>query len=233
MSAVLRVEALHAGYGRGLVLHGVHLAIEPGELVCLMGRNGVGKTTLLQAIMGLVPSRAGRVWVGPLDVTNAPPHVRARNGVGYVPQGRGVFPELSVMENLQVAAEAVKAPRGAIDDALGVFPSLRTMLGRQAGALSGGQQQQLAFSRALVGRPSLLLLDEPTEGIQPSIILEIEEALDALKATREVAILLVEQYLEFALRLADRACVMDRGMIVVEGAPADLAGSGMEAHLVV
>lgn len=230
---ILQVQGLTAGYGEGLVLSGLDLAVDDGEFVCLMGRNGAGKTTLLSTIMGLLPARAGRVVLGGQNLTSAPAHARARAGVGYVPQGRRLFPELTVLENLQVAADAVKARRPSIDGSLDLFPVLRTMLGKQAGSLSGGQQQQLAFARALVGRPRLLLLDEPTEGIQPSLIVEIEEALARLKEAREVAVLLVEQYLEFALRLADRALAMEGGRVVLEGTPEGLDRGALHGYLAV
>lgn len=230
---MLRVRGLEAGYGGTLVLRGVDIEVDDGEFVCVMGRNGTGKTTLLETIMGSLRPRAGGIEVVGHDVTGSPPHVRARLGVGYVPQGRGVFGQLTVAENLLVAAEAVRAPRGRLDEAVDLFPRLRPLLDRDAGSLSGGQQQQLAFARALVGAPRLLLLDEPTEGIQPSIIQEIEDALARLKASREIAVLLVEQYLDFALRLADRSYVIDRGRIAAEGVPDELDRDALQEHLVV
>jgi urea transport system ATP-binding protein len=183
--------------------------------------------------MGLLRPRAGRITVGSVDLTGAPPYARARAGVGFVPQGRGIFPYLSVLENLQVAAEALRGRQPSLEAALDVFPALRPILGKPAGALSGGQQQQLAFARALIGHPRLLLLDEPTEGIQPSIIVEIEETLCRIRDARQTAVLLVEQYLEFALRLADRACVMENGRIVVEGPPSALDRAVLRDHLAV
>jgi urea transport system ATP-binding protein len=191
-----------------------------------MGRNGVGKTTLLNAVMGLLPVRSGSVRVDGADIRKLAPHERARLGIGYVPQGHQVFPHLSVWENLLVVHERQRGgDRAAIDDALDVFPALRGLTARPAGLLSGGQAQQLAIARALVSRPQLLVLDEPTEGIQPSIILEIEDAIAALHRTTGMAILLVEQYVEFALRLAERYVVMDGGRIVHAGetAEADMA----------
>ena len=213
----LVVEDLRVAYGRTEVLFGVSLEVGADDFMCLMGRNGVGKTTLLNAVMGVLPVRAGRVLLDGRDITKMPAYQRAREGIGYVPQGHQVFPQLSAAENLRVVHERVKgSDKAAIDEALDVFPALRGLLSRPAGLLSGGQAQQLAIARALVTRPKLLILDEPTEGIQPSIILEIEDAIAAL-ARSGMSILLVEQYVEFALRLADRYAVMDGGMIVHDG----------------
>jgi len=217
----LEVRDVHVAYGRTEVVYGVSLTVPDGSLVCLMGRNGVGKTTLLNAVMGVLPLRAGAVLVDGTDVTTAPPFARARAGIGYVPQGHQVFPHLTVAENLAVVAEragkAGPAERAAVDDALDVFPALRRLLHRPAGLLSGGQAQQLAIARVLATRPSLLVLDEPTEGIQPSIITEISDAIARLHREMGLSILLVEQYVEFALRLAQRYAVMDGGRIVAAG----------------
>ena len=214
----LVVEDLRVAYGRTEVLDGVSFEVGDDDFMCLMGRNGVGKTTLLNAVMGVLPARSGRVLLDGRDVTKLPAYQRARAGIGYVPQGHQVFPQLTVAENLRVVHERVKGgDRAAIDDALDVFPALRQLLQRQAGLLSGGQAQQRAIARALVTRPQLLVLDEPTEGIHPSIILEIEDAIAALHASAGMSILLVEQYVEFALRLADRYAVMDRGVLVHDG----------------
>jgi urea transport system ATP-binding protein len=218
----LEVEDLKVAYGRTRVLFGVSLEVPDGSLVCLMGRNGVGKTTLLNAIMGLLPVEEGTVRLDGEDLTGTPTHVRARRGIGYVPQGHQVFPHLTAWENLLVVHEGTAgrgraADRSAIDEALDVFPALRKLLDRPAGLLSGGQAQQLAIARTLVTRPGLLVLDEPTEGIQPSIILEIEDAIAELHRSSGVSILLVEQYVEFALRLAERFAVMEGGSIVHAG----------------
>jgi urea transport system ATP-binding protein len=215
---MLQVEKLSVSYGETLILRGVELEVRPGELVCLMGRNGVGKTTLLKSIMGLLKPRSGRVRFDGRDLTRASPDVRARAGIGYVPQGRDIFPQLTVLENLQVGMLAnPRRPRAVPEVVFDYFPALKTMLDRRGGMLSGGQQQQLAIARALVAEPRLLILDEPTEGIQPSIITLIGSVLKSLKAAPNVAVLLVEQYLEFALKLADRYYVMEKGAIALAG----------------
>jgi urea transport system ATP-binding protein len=223
---VLSVEGLDVAYRRTQVLFRVSMDVPDGGLVCVMGRNGVGKTTLLNTVMGVLKPSAGRVlWEG-RDVTGLRPHERIRAGIGYAPQGHPTFPQLTVSENLAVVVEATKAGaagKSAVDDALDLFPRLKPLLGRRAGFLSGGQAQQLALARALVTRPRLLVLDEPTEGIQPSIILEIEDAIAQLHSRDGLSILLVEQYVEFALRLADRYVVLDAGEVVASGETAALA----------
>ncbi|MFV2020057.1 MULTISPECIES: urea ABC transporter ATP-binding subunit UrtE [unclassified Micromonospora] len=219
---MLTVESLDVAYGRAQVLFEVDLQAPAGALVCVMGRNGVGKTTLLKAITGVLPVRAGRVTFEGRDITKLRTHERVRLGLGYVPQGHETFPQLTVAENLQVAVEAARTDKSSVDEALDLFPALRGLLRRRAGFLSGGQQQQLAIARALVTRPKMLLLDEPTEGIQPSIIVEIEEAIERLHSEAGLAILLVEQYLELALRLADQFVILDAGEVVRAGDKEDL-----------
>ena len=218
---MLRVEGLEAGYGRTTVLFGVSMEVPGDALVCVMGRNGVGKTTLVKTIMGVVRAGGGRVLLDGRDITGLRPDQRVRAGLAYVPQGRASFPALSVRENLQVVIEngspGGPAARAALDEALDLFPRLRKLLGRQAGFLSGGEAQQLAIARALVTRPRLLLLDEPTEGLQPSVIIEIENAIAQLNAATGLAMVLVEQFMEFALRLARRYVVLDAGRVVAEG----------------
>jgi urea transport system ATP-binding protein len=215
---ILRVEELEVSYGSTQVLFGVSLDVPEGGLCCLMGRNGVGKSTLLQTIVGLQSARRGSISLGAEPITKTAPYDRVKAGIAYVPQGREAFPYLTVFENLRVVAEASDTTGGdAIDEALERFPRLRKLLARPAGFLSGGEAQQLAIARALVTRPRLLLLDEPTEGIQPSIILEIEDAIADLKNGVGMSILLVEQYVDFAMRLADTYAVMDVGRIVAGG----------------
>ena len=215
---ILRVEGLEVSYGSTQVLFGVSLDVPNGGLCCLMGRNGVGKSTLLQTIVGLLPTQRGSISLGGEPIDGRAPYDRVRAGIAYVPQGRQAFPYLTVFENLRVVAEASeKSGVDAIDEALERFPRLRKLLDRPAGFLSGGEAQQLAIARALVTRPRLLALDEPTEGIQPSIILEIEDAIADLKQSAGLSILLVEQYVDFAMRLADSYAVMDVGRMVAEG----------------
>ncbi len=214
---LLGVTDLEVAYGPTQVIFGISLEVPDGGLCCLMGRNGVGKSTLLQTIVGLQAAQAGSITLGAKDITRRAPYDRVREGIAYVPQGREAFPYLTVFENLRVVAEASRrSDVDSIEAALDRFPRLRKILERPAGFLSGGEAQQLAIARALVTRPRLLLLDEPTEGIQPSIILEIEDAIAELKDDG-MSILLVEQYVDFAMRLADTYAVMDVGRIVASG----------------
>ena len=221
------VEKLNQYYGGSHILRDVSFELPAGKVSALLGRNGVGKTTLLKTLMGLLPARTGKVAFENQDLTRAMPHVRARAGLGYVPQGREIFPRLSVQENLLMGAPRI--PQRVLE----LFPVLRQMLGRRGGDLSGGQQQQLAIGRALAMNPRLLILDEPTEGIQPSIIKEIERAIRALAATGGMAILLVEQYYDFARSLADQYLVMERGEIVARGRGADMDADGVRRLLTV
>lgn len=215
---MLIVQGLDVSYGDSQVLWDVDLHVPAGQVVCLMGRNGVGKTTLLKSIMGLLSPQAGVITFHEQPLTALSPDLRAKRGIGYVPQGREIFPDMTVLENLRVGLVARGVGNQAVPDKIfQLFPVLRTMLHRKGGVLSGGQQQQLAIARALVTRPALLLLDEPTEGIQPSIILEIEAVIRQLKEAGQMAILLVEQYLDFASRLADNVYVMEKGTIVLSG----------------
>ena len=226
---MLDITDLQVSYGRARVLFGVGLTVPAGALVCLMGRNGVGKTTLLKAVTGVLPARSGTIAFDGRDITRMRTHERVRLGLGYVPQGHETFPQLTVAENLSVAPGAT---RSAVDEALDLFPALRGLLKRRAGFLSGGQQQQLAIARALVTEPRMLLLDEPTEGIQPSIVLEIEAAIRSLHASG-LAILLVEQYLELALRLADRFVILDAGEVVRSGDAEELRDDSVRRLLAV
>ena len=229
---MLSVEGLDVAYGESQVLWSVGFDVAAGELVCLMGRNGVGKTTLLKTAMGLLPARRGRVVFDGADITSWPSDRRARAGIGYVPQGREIFPHLTVEENLRMALLGC-GRAGGIDEALELFPALKPLLARKGGVLSGGEQQMLAIGRALLTKPKLLMLDEPTEGIQPSIILEIEEALRRIKRELGLAVLLVEQYLDFAERLADKYVIMAKGAVVAAGATQDLKVDMVKQHLVV
>lgn len=228
---MLRVERLNAYYGQSHVLRDVSLTVPTGQVVCLMGRNGVGKTTLLKAIMGLLPARAGQVVLEGEEITSLSPDARARRGIGYSPQGREIFPHLTVSENLSLGLLARKKNGVIPDGVFTLFPALTTLLRRKGGVLSGGEQQQLAIARILVTHPKLLLLDEPTEGIQPSIILDIERVIRQLKETRTISILLVEQYLEFALRLADWYYILEKGSIVSDGPAQDLKREVVRRHL--
>ena len=223
---MLAVRDLNQYYGGSHILRNLDFELPAGKVTTLLGRNGVGKTTLLKALVGLVPLRTGQVTFEGRDVTRAKPYERARAGLAYVPQGREIFPRLTVQENLQIAADG-RIPERIFE----LFPVLEKMLGRRGGDLSGGQQQQLAIGRALAMKPRLLILDEPTEGIQPSIIKEIERVIRALAATGEMAILLVEQYYDFARSLADQYLVMERGEIVARGAGTDMERDGVRAIL--
>jgi urea transport system ATP-binding protein len=231
---MLSVEGVSLHYGAAQALRSVSLTVEVGRITCLMGRNGVGKTSLLRAIAGQHPVSAGSIgWEGK-SLAGLKPFERARRGIGYVPQGREIFPLLSVRENLETGfAPLPRAKRSIPDTVFELFPVLKDMLRRRGGDLSGGQQQQLAIGRALVTRPRLLVLDEPTEGIQPSIIKDIGRAIRFLRAQGDMAILLVEQYFEFARDLADSFAVMDRGEIVLQGAKADMVESDVRRYLTV
>jgi urea transport system ATP-binding protein len=221
MAAVLEIHGLTVGYGDGVVLSEVDLWIEADRAACLLGRNGVGKTTLIKTVMGLLRPRSGRIVFEGRDITRLTPHARARLGIGYVPQGRMIFPQLSVSENLLVGLEAAAGSGSGAADGLAtvhtLFPVLRDMGKRQAGMLSGGQQQQLAIGRALIARPRLLVLDEPTEGIQPSIVLELRRVLRQVRDKLGVSMLLAEQFLDFAEGLTDDIYVLDGGMVALRG----------------
>jgi urea transport system ATP-binding protein len=212
---MLEVNAIDLHYGAAQALRSVSLTAEPGKVTCVLGRNGVGKTSLLRALVGQHPISKGSITFGGNDITKLQPHERARRGIAYVPQGREIFPLLTVDENLKTGFAPLKrSERNIPDDVFSLFPVLNDMLGRRGGDLSGGQQQQLAIGRALVMRPRLLLLDEPTEGIQPSIIKDIGRAIAYLRNLGQIAVVLVEQYLDFARELGDHFAVMDRGAVV-------------------
>jgi urea transport system ATP-binding protein len=211
---MLTVEKVDLKYGAAQVLWGVDLTAERGKVTCLMGRNGVGKTSLLRGIVGHQAICGGRIlWDGE-DISRMPSFERARRGIAYVPQGREIFPLLTVKENLESGFSAIQGRgKGVQDEVFTLFPVLKSMLGRRGGDLSGGQQQQLAIGRAMVTRPALMILDEPTEGIQPSIIKDIGRAISYLRNLGTMAIVLVEQYLDFACELGDNFAVMDRGVV--------------------
>ncbi|WP_420336119.1 urea ABC transporter ATP-binding subunit UrtE [Roseibium sp.] len=231
---MLNVDQIDLYYGAAQALKGVSLSAETGKVTCLMGRNGVGKTSTLRAIAGQQGIAAGKIiWDGQ-DISSLPAHARARAGIALVPQGREVFPLLSVKENLETGFAPVKRKDRYIPDTIfELFPVLKDMLNRRGGDLSGGQQQQLAIARALVTRPKLLVLDEPTEGIQPSIIKDIGRAIAWLRDQGTMAIVLVEQYFEFARDLADTYAVMDRGEVVLAGSGKDLSETEVRRYLTV
>ena len=235
---MLQVESLHQYYGGSHILREVSLTAEAGEITVVLGRNGVGKTTLLKSLMGVVPVKSGRVLLGGADTTRLPPYERVRRGIGYVPQGREIFGRLTVEENLRMGLAYCKAGTPIPAELFELFPVLKQMLHRRGGDLSGGQQQQLAIARALAAGPSLLILDEPTEGIQPSIIKDIGRVLKSLAtsgmkahAGRPLAIVLVEQYYDFAEELADQYLVMERGEVVQRGRGADMAADRVRERM--
>ncbi len=229
---MLRVENVDLHYGAAIALRRVSIAAAPGAVTCLLGRNGVGKTSLLRAILGAHPVSAGTIrWNGE-DITRLPTYERVRRGIAWVPQGRDIFPLLTVRENLETGfAVLPRRERRIPDQAFELFPVLKTMLRRRGGDLSGGQQQQLAIARALVMRPRLLVLDEPTEGIQPSIIKDIGRVIALLRERGDIAILLVEQYFDFARDLAQTIAVMDRGDIVLSGRREELDEADVRRRL--
>ena len=230
---MLKVDKLNQYYGGSHILRGLSFDVPVGQVTTLLGRNGVGKTTLLKTLMGLVPAASGSIAFDGQDITRAPSYKRVAAGIGFVPQGREIFPRLSVEENLLMGL-AIKPGGSAIPPRIfDMFPVLKQMMNRRGGDLSGGQQQQLAIGRALAFGPKLLILDEPTEGIQPSIIKDIERAIRSLAETGEMAILLVEQYYDFARALADQYLVMERGEIVMRGAGADMDRDGVREALAV
>ncbi len=233
---MLQISGLNVYYGESHILRDVDLHVPPGQMICLIGRNGVGKTTLLKTIMGLLKPRSGSINFGGKPITELATDKRARLGIGYVPQGREVIPRVTVEENLLLGLEARSIGRtgkeSIPEEIFDLFPVLKTMLSRMGGDLSGGQQQQLAIARALMGKPQLLLLDEPTEGIQPSIILEIEAAVRRIIEATGISVLLVEQHLHF-VRQADRYYAMQKGGIVASGATSELSQEVIQRFLAV
>jgi urea transport system ATP-binding protein len=236
---MLHLSNLNVYYGESHILRNVSFTVEAGAVVCLMGRNGVGKTTTLKGIMGLLPVRSGQVHLDGSDVTREPTDRRVKRGLAYVPQGREIIPHLTVRENLRLGywARPVSgngtSEKAAFDEVYALFPKLTQILDRPGGVLSGGEQQQLAIARALLSNPKVLLLDEPTEGIQPSIVDQIEDVIIGFKNARRFAILLVEQGLHFAARLADSYVVMAKGAVVAAGRADELSHEQVKQHLVV
>jgi len=254
---MLTLSNISVSYDGSRILRGVNLAVAPGQVVCLMGRNGVGKTTVLNSIVGLAKTDTGSVMLDATELAGLKPDARARHGLGYVPQGRDIFPHLTVWENLRIGAIAQgKKLNGEVDRVMTLFPILKEFLQRKGGVLSGGQQQQLAIGRALLTNPKVLLLDEPTEGIQPNIIdqigetikklrseglkgdgrnyvAEIGNAVKALRQEGQIGILLVEQYLDFCLDVGDNFYIMDRGAVVAEGPISKLSDDIVKKHLTV
>jgi urea transport system ATP-binding protein len=230
---MLSVDGINQYYGGSHILRGLSFATESGQVTTLLGRNGVGKTTLLKCLMGVLPTRSGSIRFDGRDITHAAPHERVRAGIGYVPQGREIFPRLTVEENLLMGLASRPGRTRIPERIFEMFPVLQQMLHRRGGDLSGGQQQQLAIGRALAMGPKLLILDEPTEGIQPSIIKDIERAIRLLAATGEMAILLVEQYYDFAESLADQYLLMERGEFIMQGKGEDMPQDGVREALAV
>jgi urea transport system ATP-binding protein len=227
----LKVEGLNQYYGGSHILRNVSFEARLGEVTVVLGRNGVGKTTLLKSLMGVVPVKAGRVSLDGADITRAAPYERVRRGIGYVPQGREIFGRLTVEENLRMGLAARSGAAPIPTELFELFPVLQQMMGRRGGDLSGGQQQQLAIARALAAGPKLLMLDEPTEGIQPSIIKDIGRVIRTLADRGSMAIVLVEQYYDFAAELADQYLVMERGEIVQRGRGRDMLAEGVRQKM--
>jgi len=210
---MLELKNVTAGYGRTMVLADVSLTVPPSGAVAVMGHNGAGKTTLLRAAVGLIPVKSGTVLLDGEDVTHHRPSGRVRRGLGYVPQGQQCFPHMTTMENLQL----ITTDKAAIDGALDTFPALRSLLGRRSGLLSGGQRQQLAIARTLLTKPRMLILDEPTEGIQPNVVADIEQVISRLTSRGDLSVLLVEQHVGFALRATERYYVLESGKVTSSG----------------
>jgi urea transport system ATP-binding protein len=232
---MLQVEQVNQYYGSSHTLRGVSLSVEKGECLTLLGRNGVGKTTLLKCLTGVLPVARGKVTFNGRDITRFKPHQRAAAGIAYVPQGREIFARLTVEENLLMGMATLSRREAATisGEVYELFPVLKEMLGRRGGDLSGGQQQQLAIARALLARPKLIILDEPTEGIQPSIIKDIGRVIRLLRQRGDIGILLCEQYFDFARALADKFVVLSRGEVVAAGAPDEMDGDDVRRHLAV
>ncbi|MFZ2266928.1 MAG: urea ABC transporter ATP-binding subunit UrtE [Azonexus sp.] len=230
---MLKVDTLNQAYGGSHILRGLSFEVKTGEVTTLLGRNGVGKTTLLKSLMGLVKTKSGSITFDGKDITHLPPHERVKAGIGFVPQGREIFPRLTVEENMLMGLATKPGGTKIPERIFEMFPVLKQMMHRRGGDLSGGQQQQLAIGRALAMGPKLLILDEPTEGIQPSIIKDIERAIRMLAETGEMAILLVEQYYDFAESLADQYLLMERGEFIMRGRGETMPQDGVREALAV
>jgi urea transport system ATP-binding protein len=230
---MLAVAQLNQFYGGSHILRDLSFEVPAGKVTALLGRNGVGKTTLLRTLMGVIPAKTGSIRFGEKDLSATKPYERVRAGIGYVPQGREIFPRLTVEENLRMGLATRPMGSQVPEHIFHMFPVLKQMMRRRGGDLSGGQQQQLAIGRALAAGPKLLILDEPTEGIQPSIIKDIGRAITYLRQKGQMAILLVEQYFEFARDLADRFAVMDRGQVVIRGTRAEMVEADVRRRLAV
>jgi urea transport system ATP-binding protein len=226
---MLTISELHAGYGRSTVLHGIDVEVSRQGVTAVLGHNGAGKSTLLRVAIGLLRPARGSVHLDGEDITRLPAHQRVARGMAYVPQGQQCFPHLTALENLQLTADTRKDGRAALDETLDLFPALKPLLRRRAGLLSGGQRQQLGIARALITRPRLLLLDEPTEGIQPTVVAEIEQRI--LELSAGVAVFLVEQHLGFALRAARHYHVLESGRVTATGASDDTSAERVRAAL--
>jgi urea transport system ATP-binding protein len=231
---LLSVKGLKASYDESIILRGIDMTVKPNSVVALLGRNGVGKTSLLRSIMGQMPKTEGSITFEGQSIESLRSDQRARMGLGYVPQGRDIFPNLTVQENLEVSMSiSGAAGRDRLDEVYELFPVVKDMLARKGGVLSGGQQQQLAIGRAILTNPKLLILDEPTEGIQPSIIDQIEDAIHMLKKRGNLSIILVEQYLDFAKAASDEFYILDRGSVVLSGQSEALTSAVIDKHLTV
>ena len=232
--SLLAIKGLNQAYGGSRTLWDIDIEVQPGSRMCLMGRNGMGKTTLLKCVMGLIPVLSGQIEFGDADLLSGPAEIRARLGIGYVPQGREIFPQLTVQENLEVGLTARRdGQRDIPDQVFELFPVLKQMLRRRGGDLSGGQQQQLAIGRALVLSPTLLILDEPTEGLQPNIVQEIGDIILELNSEAGVTVMLVEQKLLFARRVASEFLILEKGRCVAGGAIEELSDEHVREHLAV
>jgi len=233
MTALLQMSGVRAGYGGSEVLHGVDLEVPAGGVAAVLGHNGAGKTTLLRAAVGLLPCTGGTITFDGEDITGMRPHARVARGIGYVPQGQQSFTQLTTAENLRVVADGRKRGKALIDESLDLFPALKDLLDRRAGLLSGGQRQQLAIARALITEPRLLVLDEPTEGIQPNVVAEIERIIVDLASRGDLSVLLVEQHVGFSLRASDVYYVVESGRVSHSGASDDTAAHDVSAALAI